>query len=1248
MATLVTYSNAFNPENVSKKVVESGYINDAIDNIEISKEHYHVVVSRNGVITTDNFFIEEDDIVAISFTPAFTGIATAFTAVMTSLAATGATVVTALGISSMAAWGFGTLALVGAITTVGGSLLMNALFAPKVPDLGSMAGLNASPTYSWDSKRNTATQGGAVPVLYGTHRVTPPLVGKYIESIDTDQYINLLYAVSDGYAEINHDSVFINGETISNYKDAVVYSRRGEIDQTPIGIFSSTRSDKSVNKTMEKGGDYVYSETVGNNVTGLTVSLNVPSGLWRINENGKTRTLTAIVSVEYLSNNDQWIPISGGLVSDYNVLGYWARGDSEKNLVDGEYETTYYFYKYSTYDEALNLGCRGDYGDYVETSTSLPLNSVAVKSDESVFASIVYEEREDYSYITSEVELSGNSQTPKRFTYAVQNLPAFKYQIRAKHHSSVYDSGDPHGDTFILDYLQEEIEDAFTYPNTSLLALRILATDQLSGTIPTVSVIASNSFNNPSTACKDVLEKTGVTLNQNALDSFSDWEQHCNDKNYSCNIYIDSIQTVRKVLDIIAPLGRGNVLQSGSSWRVIVDRADETPVQGFLFTMGNIVKDSFSETFLPIQDRANKIELTYYDKNYDYEPQILEVTNSTYDNAVEINSSSIQYIGCTDRDMAIKYSKYLLNNNRYLTITQSFQIDLEAIVARVGDIVKVAHDVPELSMASGRILSATNTNVSLDVNVDMELGKSYYLEVRRSSINIIEMLEVVNSEIITNELTLVETMEIPLNQYDVYSFGELSRTSKKMRIINISNTSKLRSTISAIEYVPEVYNDTEIIDVSIDGYFGIKHLRANEYITYQGTSAVANVTASWVGESMWYDIYLDEIFNQRVFTSYANIENIPAPATIAIEIRDSFGDKEEISVGLLGRFAPPEPPKDFTVIQNDNLVRFSWIKSISLDVTKYEIRNGLSWETGFKIGLVGNVTTFEWFPDMDGTYKFWIKSIDETDVYSSDALEIQFNITNIISNLNIVIDYDGLDTDTPPCGITNGLVFIQGVGYQPISVTTFGDIPLLTFADLNTNVFNNSDVSFESCDQDTGHIGITKIRLLANYSAISVNSRFGDFPDRKFGDFPFDTLDSVTAETTFKMYYALSDDAITYTDFIEYTGILDETFRYIKFKYAFLDDLTGLEVSIDDFKAILDVPDIEYEILDKEIVESEIISYNTYGLAFYQPPYIGVTSKDSISLPVVKNITNTSFTLEAYDSDGVATTSNFNISIKGY
>lgn len=1252
MAKVITYSNILNPLERTTKEIEAKTAYEILDTIEIDRELYELVVSRNQEIIEGDFEIIEGDIITVSVIPQGGGggsknilatvamIALVVAAPMMAGVVMGATA----GMVGAGVYGglsgamiFGSLQLA---ITVGGGMLINSLLSPQTPSFNAsvLENLQSSPTYSWDTKGNSIEQGKPVPVLYGKHRVTPPLISKFIETKDNLQYINLLYAVADGVTTIDTNSIKINDETINNFNDVTVYTRDGSNEQSIIGIFDDVISDKQVNKKLST--DWVYSNTDGNAVSGVEVGLVAPRGIWHVADNGKLENHTVKVQVEYYYNS-AWCPLAIDYVIDGVVSGYWVKSKS------GVY------YKFATYNDAQYYQRTGNlfiWGtgtiEIIDTSTTLPPMTYAAPPPNVIIFFYYPSIFTEYTSITEAyAQLTYKEQTAIRRTFKVEGLPEGSYDIRARFYTAPL-TGTRYGSDVYFEYLQEIVTDDFIYPNTALLGLRILATDQLSGSLPQVSVIAENSINNPSDACIDVLKRSGETISAEERVKFTEWKNHCSSKGYTCNIYFDQIYTVRKALDMLGLLGRGNVVQFGSKWNVIIDRADEIPVQGFLFTMGNIIKDSFNEQFLPLQDRANKVEITYYDETADYIPQILEVTNATYDTVDTVVTSSIAYVGCTTRDMALKYAKYLLNCNRYLTITQSFEVDTEAIVCRAGDVIKVAHDLPQIGY-SGRVVSATVSEMVLDRQVLMEAGETYYIEIRYNDTDEIVIANVVNSEIETDTITISPALAKAPSKYDIYSFGTARRTSKKMRVTNISKSQKQRSKITAIEYVEDVYNDVEQIEAFSESSFGLKGLSLTEKISYANTSVISTIAASWRGESLYYKVYVNDIFYATTYDNKIDIEGQEAPSTYTIKVVDANGDEVSGKITLLGRFAPPEPPTNFTAIQNGDIVRFSWTKSVALDVEKYEIRAGTTWETSFKIGLVGNVNTFEWFPDMNQTYRFWIKALDYSNIYSLIAPSVQLNVTGIDENLNAVITVDFGSTTTPPCGTATNMVFVVGKGYIPVVTATFADLTSSTFADVSTLTFGG-EPSFESCVIDTTKIGLTKIRVLSEYTATSSNLTFGEYPARTFGTNPFDTFESVTVEVDFNVYFSISDDNITYSAYEQYTGIIDKTFRYIKFKYEYVGDIEESTILLSNMKVILDVPDIEYTIKDISIVTFQTISYNSYGLSFYQAPNIRVTSKDAISFYQVTNVTNTSFDIYAYDSAGSPTTAKFDINIQGY
>jgi len=89
--------------------------------------------------------------------------------------------------------------------------------------------------------------------------------------------------------------------------------------------------------------------------------------------------------------------------------------------------------------------------------------------------------------------ISGSDYSTIRKTIRKDNLTQGKYEIRVAYTETPL-TGSRYGSDTYLDYIQEVFYDDFTYPNTALLGVEALATDQLSGSMPTVDCLADRQL----------------------------------------------------------------------------------------------------------------------------------------------------------------------------------------------------------------------------------------------------------------------------------------------------------------------------------------------------------------------------------------------------------------------------------------------------------------------------------------------------------------------------------------------------------------------------------------------------------------------------------------------------------------------------------------------------------------------------------------------------------------------------------
>lgn len=942
MASLTTVENPFDPINSrSVKEIEVGKpIYASIDGFYC---HFDVVVSLNGMITHDyEYIIKEDDHVGfVAVLGKGGGKNPLATIAMVALAVAAPGVGTAFGASMSAAMGGAISAgvagsMITAATMIAGGMLINSLLPPSMPSVGAIDNIASSPTYGWDSAKNSMNEGTPLPIVYGKTKIVPPVISMYVESKDNKQYLNVLYALNDG--EITSVSnIMINDNPISYYNNVSYSVRLGTNTQTIIPSFDNTRVDTQVNaklSTIE-----TVRRTSYNSVSGLNIIVSAPSGIYYANDSGGLDSRSVAL-----------------------VIKYRKVGDSLWTTIDN-------------------------------------------------------------------TSISGASTSTIRVTFSADAIPSGQYDVSVKR-TTAESSATRTQDKIYFEGFTEIIYDDFTYPNTALLSIRALATDQLSGSMPTVSCIVDRGFgtSNPATAAQNILALEGADINAPA---FSEWATWCDSQNFKSNLVFDSEINVRDALNMVGMLGRANVIQIGSEYIPIIERAEILSTQRFLFTMGNIIRDSFKEEYLPLADRSNIIEVTYFDEALEYDRQSIEIYQHGYDESTDTaRKASVTLYGCTSRTQAIRHARFMMNKNRYLTNTVSFEADVDAIACTIGNIINVSHDVPQWGY-SGRVLNvgiidathwayasvttingvtATDTNtiiVQLDRELSIIASVEYGLTIRLHDDTIVSVSLLTSASLLTD--TIIIPVALDVGKFDLYAFGEVNRVSKLFRVASITRSSDQRRKISAIEYIPEVYNDSldTITAPSISSLSAVSYLMltTDTEVASDGRS-INIINLLWSGQGIAWDVYIKEHSSDTPWMFIGNTQNH------YFQLKDvkagyySFrvGDKEASSTITIARVPLADVQNFVSFYQNNQLV-LKWGEVVEDYRTPiwYEIHRGSSW---INSEILGKITTNSLIVDLPGTYwvKAYYRGLDGVEIWSENAEGITISSANILRNVVSTLD----------------------------------------------------------------------------------------------------------------------------------------------------------------------------------------------------------------------------------------------------
>ena len=863
-------------------------------------------------------------------------------------------------------WSFGAWLTAASIGFIGSKLINQLLPTPGMK--------KEDPTYSWGGLQAMQGQGNPVPITYGSVRTAGQIISQHITTDPNDgkSYLNVLLSGGEGEVEIS--DVQINGTPVGNFPGVSCITCMGTNDQEIIPGFGDTYADQFF--SQELTGDPYTQTTEGDGGTGLEITIDFPNGLWHYtNGYSNSESTTVKIKAQYCIED----------------------GEPNKKWVDW-----------------------------------------------------------------SEWTINEKHESSFRKTYRIDGLAPGRYSVKVwcsyKAGTDSYYNIKPYWTC-----LSHIVEDNFCRPGRALLGIQALATDKLSGGMPQITWVQTRKYvwvwdpnpevnqyvqqdaDNPAWACYDLLHRCkqlkdihtgeyiytpkGVDVSRIDYQAFKNWADYCNDivavvdgepeKRCRVDIILDTAQSLWDALCPIEAVGRGKVIIKGTQYSCICDKPSD-PVQ--LFNVSNIGIDSFNETFMGSKDRANALEVTFTNKDKDYQRDIVFVAADGYDNS-EIMQKPVQVTlnGITRYRQAYREAKYRLSLNKYLTRTVSFSADIDAIACTVGDVILVQHDVPQWGIG-GRVVAATANTVTLDKPVTLEANKTYQIMIRLSTTDELVTRTVSGVSEDGKTLTIADVFAAIPQQGDLFSFGEVDKVAKPFRVMNITRDGDLRRKITALEYVDAVY--TEATDIPVIDYnreradfIEVTDLSAQEETFRQkdGTM-VSQIRCKWYlprrradGFVVYYSSDDGKTWTYCTTATIpeAIIPNVRTGETYLVKVctmRSPVVSLGEISapVYISGKDQPPSDVPKLSLIQMGENIKAVIVEPDDPDINCYELRMGSSWDNSIRIKyFTGDNTTFE--APMNGSLVFWVKAIDNSRNPSANATKYAINVSGLKPK-NIIYD----------------------------------------------------------------------------------------------------------------------------------------------------------------------------------------------------------------------------------------------------
>jgi len=280
------------------------------------------------------------------------------------------------------------------------------------------------------------------------------------------------------------------------------------------------------------------------------------------------------------------------------------------------------------------------------------------------------------------------------------------------------------------------------------------------------------------------------------------------------------------------------------------------------------------------------------------------------------------------------------------------------------------------------------------------------LQIRRGESDTIEEQNVTLSPGTYSTIT-TDAFSFTPSAYDVYAFGESNIVTKPFRIAQLSRDTKNEVTVSAVEYISAIYDDSAVT-IPEDNYSAldlnapdVENMRVDEENTILDDGTISSyVKVSWEIPDQ-SDYYLSRLDHVKVYMSNDGSTYYPvgeaAKGDTFYEVHESFlvgetyyfkavvktpeGKENPFdaspsgSVTIRGDALPPDDVTGFQVSQRNDTLRFSWDENTDKDLARYKIKKGSEWSTGTVIAEKVDVTEFEYPVGTIGEEVYMIKIV---------------------------------------------------------------------------------------------------------------------------------------------------------------------------------------------------------------------------------------------------------------------------------
>lgn len=666
--------------------------------------------------------------------------------------------------------GLGTLAVLAlriGITVT--SMLVQQALAPAPSQKGVSRGDEES-THSISGVRNEARPYGAIPKIFGKIvNYHPPLAAQpYTEvSSDNEQYLRMVFCIGEGPLTLSNFKI---GDTpLEQFKGVNYEVREGVAGDTALTLFPAQVREEALSIELKYTTGYSVRRT-SVDTDQVSIDISFPNGLQEI------------------------------------------QNDSDKLAVTVQFVVQYRLVGTAPWIGATFLGAVSGAGTILQTLISQHVTTIT--GDGSGIYTV-----------------SANSKPALRRSLTIVLPARGQYDIQIKR-NTIDDQSDTEGShqsvtvesSYWTAIRSIRTGDPIEAENVALVAMRVQATDQLSGVIDQFNCTvearlpvwngsswATGITRSPAWAYCDVLR--GSANSRPLADSRIDLATMLAWANTSAanGITFDGVMSDRRSVfdalrDIAGTANASPTINQGL-YSVVVDERKTSVVQHF--TPRN--SRNFSGNKI-LGHRPHAIKVRFPNEETLHQIDEIYVYEDGYSASTATVFETMDLPYTTNAAAAWKRARRAMFSARLRPEIYQLEVDAEHIVCTRGDLARVSHDVPLWGVSSARVKAvqtsgSDTTGVTIDTEWPMTAGLSYQVRFRLSTgatlLIPVDTVDGANTSVIFT--TAVDTASGPAVG-DLALFGVVGSESVELIVRSIEPRGELSAVMTFVDHSPEIFN----------------------------------------------------------------------------------------------------------------------------------------------------------------------------------------------------------------------------------------------------------------------------------------------------------------------------------------------------------------------------------------------------------------------------------------------------------